>query len=58
MLKKQDLGINPYVANNGSRDQYVVYLKRVEEFLELDNAICLSVLRMPKPKSETTDRRE
>ena len=21
MLKKQDLGINPYVANNGSRDQ-------------------------------------
>ena len=21
MLKKQDLGINPHVANNGSRDQ-------------------------------------
>ena len=21
MLNKQDLGINPYVANNGSRDQ-------------------------------------
>ena len=21
MLKKRDLGINPYVANNGSRDQ-------------------------------------
>ena len=36
MLKKQNLGINPYVANNGSRDQSLtgiggprVYVKKI-----------------------------
>ena len=43
MLQKQDLGINPHVANNGSRDQTLTGIggPRVTLYLRVYFSFCL-----------------
>ena len=43
MLKNQDLGINPYVANNGSRDQSLTGIGGPRVYVTLDVGILIMV---------------
>ena len=35
MLKKQDIGINPHIANNGSKDQFLTGIGGPQVYLTL-----------------------
>ena len=39
MLKKQDLGINPYVPKNGSRDQSLIGIGGPRVYVQLYNIL-------------------